>query len=257
MEVATLREKLDELGPWCHELVIAEGVSTREWRERHPDCDVPWVNPMITSVGTHMRRVFRRDFARRTVLDCGCNAGGYSFLARQLGAGNCFGFDVREHWIRQARFVAEARGYRGMQFEVMDLYDLDCEPFDVTVFSGLLYHLPDPIRGLKMVADLTREVIFVDTASRAGMPDGHLAVENESTEILVSGVYGLNWLPTGPEVLRKMLVWAGFPETRCVNHRPIDKDTNRLGMVGSKVPGLLAHIPDSPELATAVESEGT
>jgi hypothetical protein len=131
-----------------------------------------------------------------------------------------------------------------MEFEVLDLYDLDLEPFDVTFFNGLFYHLPDPIKGLKLAADLTREVMFLDTSARAGMPDGYLAVENESTEILVSGVYGLNWLPTGPDVMERILAWAGFTEWIVAGHRSLNAGVDRLVMVASKVPGQLARIPD-------------
>ena len=57
----------------------------------------------------------------------------------------------------------------------MDLYDLPergLEPFDLTIFKGIFYHLPDPVRGLKIAADLTKEALILDTNARAGMPDG-------------------------------------------------------------------------------------
>ncbi len=179
-----------------------------------------------------------RSCARRARWSVG-RRGGYSFLARESGAGRCFGFDARQHWIDQARFVSGCRQYEEMTFEV---HDLDLEPFDVTFFNGLLYHLPDPIRGLKIAADLTRELIFVDTSTREGMPDGHLAMENESKELLLSGIYGLNWLPTGPDVLRRMLEWAGFVECQVIGFRLLDPQQGRLGMVASKTPGMLAHL---------------
>ncbi len=241
---ASVRKALDALGPWCHEIDIVEGVSTREWHERNPESDVPFVDPKVTVVGKTLPHLFKRDLESRSVLDCGCNAGGYLFLARELGAGRCFGFDVRQHWIDQARFIAECRQYDDMAFEALDLYDLELESFDVTFFNGLFYHLPDPMRGLKLAADLTREVMFVDTSARAGMPDGYLAVENESTELLVSGVYGLNWLPTGPDVMERIFAWAGFTEWIVAGYRPLSEGVNRLVMVASKVPGQLAHIPD-------------
>ena len=71
------------------------------------------------------------------------------------------------------------------------------------------------------------------------MPDGYLAVENESKELLASGIYGLNWLPTGPDVLRRMLEWAGFVECKVIGFRLLDPQQGRLAMVASKTPGLL------------------
>jgi SAM-dependent methyltransferase len=156
--------------------------------------------------------------AGRSVLDCACNCGGYSLWSRELGASRCFGFDVRDHWIRQAEFLASEREQPsdGCSFQVLDLYDLPSrdEEFDIAIFKGIFYHLPDPVTGLKVVADKTRELIVLNTAMRSGAKDGFLAVAHESTDFVMSGVYGLNWLPTGPVVLQRILAWVGFPATR-------------------------------------------
>jgi tRNA (mo5U34)-methyltransferase len=78
---------------------------------------------------------------------------------------------VRDHWINQAKFIQENRTVGptdGMRFEVADLYDLPklgLEPFDFTLFKGIFYHLPDPITGLKAAADLTKEILVLDTPS--------------------------------------------------------------------------------------------
>src|SRR3954447_26233719 len=50
-------------------------------------------------------------FQGRTVLDVGCNEGGYSFCALDCGAASVVGFDCREINIEKARFVARVRGY--------------------------------------------------------------------------------------------------------------------------------------------------
>ena len=70
--------------------------------------------------------IFPRGLEGRTVMDCACNCGAYLFWSKEPGAGECFGFDAREHWIAQARFLAEHRTQPsdGMRFEVCDLYDL-------------------------------------------------------------------------------------------------------------------------------------
>ncbi len=65
------------------------------------------------------------------MLDCACNCGAYLFWAKDEGAGRCRGFDVRAHWIDQARFLQRHRQgpNEDMRFEVMDLMDLpDARP---------------------------------------------------------------------------------------------------------------------------------
>jgi SAM-dependent methyltransferase len=119
-----------------------------------------------------MRDLYPGGLAGRSVLDCACNCGGYLFWSKELGAGRCFGFDVRSHWIDQAEFLRRHRlGPGDVELAVSDLYDvpkLGLEPFDVTIFKGILYHLPDPVTGLKIAADLTREVMIVNTALGSG-----------------------------------------------------------------------------------------
>jgi hypothetical protein len=191
--------------------------------------------------------VYPEGLEGRGVLDCACNCGAHVFWAKELGAGRCYGSDVREHWINQARFLLEHRSgdTSDMRFEVRDLYDLPdlgFEPFEVTIFNGIFYHLPDPVRGLKIAADLTTELMFLDSATRSGHPDGFLSVGEESREIVMSGVYGLCWFPTGPEVMARILRWAGFREIRLYKWNRENKPgagLGRLGMLASKVPGQL------------------
>jgi hypothetical protein len=100
---------------------------------------------------------------------------------------------------------------------------------------------------LKGAADLTREVLIFETATRSNHPDGYLAVEEEPTDEVMSGVYGLNWLPTGPEVLARILTHCGFPEMRMVRWvKEAFPGRGRLGMIAAREPGRLDGTPWEP-----------
>ena len=107
-------------------------------------------------------------------------------VASDLGAYS-FGFDVRDHWIEQARFLKRHFGKSDDQvrFEVCDLLEVDrrlgSERFDICLFKGIFYHLPDPIAGLKIVADRTDEVLILDTASTSGLEDGFLSLVSRAS----------------------------------------------------------------------------
>jgi hypothetical protein len=121
-----------------------------------------------------------------------------------------------------------------MRFEVCDLYDLpalDTGRFDVTFFNGIFYHLPNPVMGLKLAADLTDELLVLNTATMAGRGDGALVAARESPTKLMSGLYGLNWFPTGPRVLTRVLHWLGFPEVRCSAWREPPNQREGLGRI--------------------------
>jgi hypothetical protein len=131
-----------------------------------------------------------------------------------------------------------------VEFQVCPLDELPSlalDSFDVTLFNGLLYHLPNPIGGLELAADRTRELLIVSTAARAGMPDGLLEVGYEDPEEETSGIDGLKWWPTGPRVVAAMLEWLGFPEVRCSLWRPArDPELDRVQVVAARREGALA-----------------
>jgi tRNA (mo5U34)-methyltransferase len=216
-----LRAEIRRLAPWHQDFELAPGVRTSDL--------APGDDPDPLRVGSPgtlrpadvlrplMRDVFPNGFEGRSILDCGCNAGGYLFEAKRLGAGRCFGFDVREHWLAQARFLARHLPSEEVEFDQLDLLALrerSLEPFDVTFFFGLFYHLPDPVTGLRIAADLTRELLVLNTAAHSSLRGDELVLNRESTTALMSGVHQLAWLPTSPQVLERILQWCGFPHTR-------------------------------------------
>jgi tRNA (mo5U34)-methyltransferase len=254
LSTSELRDEVVRLGPWHIDIEITPEISTAAFLEAQSgtDSDDSFKMSFHNPHDGFLRRLYRafpNGLEGRSVLDCACNCGAYLFYAKEAGAGRCLGFDVRDHWIRQARFLAEhrERPTDHMSFEVSDLYDLHAlEPgrFDVTLFMGIFYHLPDPIAGLKVAADLTDEVLIVNTATKAGQPDGYLVAEKESSTRMMSGTYGLAWLPTGPDVLTRILNWLGFPEVRCSvwRHAPRQRaDLDRLEVIAARTPGFFSH----------------
>lgn len=186
----------------------------------------------------------------KTFLDCACNAGGYGFWLRERGLKHGVGFDVREHWIKQALFVQKHRTSGPtdqLDFQVADLYDLpklNLEPADITMFKGIFYHLPDPITGMKLAADLTKEHFILNTSIVWGEEDGYMKYGIESRELLMSGVHGLRWFPTGPKVLAQTLKWMGFEQTKLLFCIQIDKaNEGRVEIHASRTKGFLDNLP--------------
>jgi SAM-dependent methyltransferase len=270
LAIGELRDEVVRLGPWHIDIEITPEVSTSAFLEApagpNSDDKITFHNPREGFL-RRLHRAFPKGLEGRSVLDSACNCGAYLFYAKEAGAGRCLGFDAREHWIRQARFLAEHREQPAddMRFEVSNLYELpklDPGRFDVTLFLGIFYHLPDPVTGLKIVADLTDEVLILNTATRAGLPDGLLATHHESPTRLMSGTHGLAWLPTGPEVLTHILNWLGFPEVRCSvwRHAPRQPaELDRLEVIAARTPGFFSNFdevgpPDITHLAELIST---
>jgi SAM-dependent methyltransferase len=208
--------------------------------------DPAHIRPLLSSI-------YPQGLAGRRVLDVACNSGGYCFLACDMGADFAFGFDVREHWIRQAEFLRRCLGLSDnrVQFAQCDLAEINQRlgpsRFDLCLFKGIFYHLPDPVTGLKRAADRTSEILILDTATSVDQPDGFLQLRFESAERVMSGVHELAWLPTGPDVLKGILKWLGFVETRLIFWNKQRGKHGRIRIVGARSKTLLEHFDETWE----------
>jgi tRNA (mo5U34)-methyltransferase len=245
MDTDALRAEIARLGPWHHALELAPGLWTAE---QGPAPALPAEQGTVSTVWpehtlrTLAAQLWPDGLQGRSFLDCACNAGGYLFAARALGAGPGFGFDIRPHWIDQARFLARHLPSEGIDFAVADLADLpamDLPRFDVTWFSGLFYHLPDPVAGLRAAADRTEELIVLSTDVKPAPGDG-LILNREGTSELMSGVHGLAWLPSNDRVVAKILAWCGFPHTRLRFDRPRE-DRRRIQILAAREERAFEH----------------
>ena len=247
-----LIEEIKKLAPWHHDIRLTQEFSTGLVFSPERVLQ-PGENQGVSLISPDKR------FLRRAkclypdgmggirFLDCACNGGAYCFLARQLGAELAVGFDVRDHWISQAKFVQQHRQIHPtdrIEFHVADLYDLpkkNLDSFHLTYFSGLFYHLPDPITGLKIAADLTEDILVLNTSCLPPNDNPYgLTMSMESREAVMSGVHALAWLPNSPEVLCNILSWLGFKQVRLTtdNVNPTSK-RRRVELIAARKVGRL------------------
>jgi len=268
-------DEMNELGPWHMAISINDRLSSGMTEAKDAEKSLsPSMLDKQDDFKSLISKLYPRGLKGKTFSDHACNAGGYCFWAKDLGAKSTFGYDVRDHWINQARYIVDHReeNTKKMRFEVMDLYDLpeklaDDEKFDITWFSGIFYHLPDPVTGLKIAADRTREVLYISTATQNHLdpePEkGALFSSWEGKNYLMTGVHNLNWFPSGPKCLAHILNYLGFPAMKTVGwnkqvinkRRPGDKShtVGRIAVVAARDPELLenfeeGNVVDSIEL---------
>ncbi|HET9692511.1 MAG TPA: DUF1698 domain-containing protein [Acidimicrobiales bacterium] len=187
------------------------------------------------------------DFAGRSVLDIGAWDGYYSFLAESQGAARVvaldhyvWGVDLQarnEYWAEctragtlpdQARDLTDfwrpdLPGKRGFDLAaealdsrveavVGDVATIDLEPlgtFDVVLFLGVLYHLPEPFSALQRVRSLTSGVAVIETEALV-VPGHPSAALVEFTAGTLSGHDYGNWFTPTVPALRAMCIAAGF-----------------------------------------------
>jgi len=262
----TLISEMEAIGPWHMDIALNERVTTGMTAAQDSEKSL---SPSLLAKEKHFKKVLSRIYpdglTGKTFSDHACNSGGYCFWAKDLGAERTFGYDVRDHWINQARYVVEHREQdtSNMRFEVLDLYDVpkalgETTKFDITWFSGIFYHLPDPVTGLKIAADRTRELLYISTATQNYMdpePEkGALYGSFEGKDYLMTGVHNLNWFPSGPNCLENILNYLGFRSMKVIRwnkqvvnkRRPGDKShsVGRISLVAARNPALIEHMGD-------------
>jgi len=157
-----LEERIAELGPWHYRIEFDDGVST------------PTPKPSVLNRHEQRGRYFFDALLRvtggslegRRVLDLGCNAGYWAYLAMEAGADFLLGVDARERQLDQARLVFEAKGVdpARYRFEEANVFEHDfSERFDVVLCLGLMYHVSKPMDLFEVMAGVGAEIIVIDT----------------------------------------------------------------------------------------------
>lgn len=140
-----------------------------------------------------------------SVLDAGCGPGW--FAERLAAAGlDVLGVDARQELIEEAR-----RRVPGAAFDLFDFdgaaLDSAPRPRDAVFAFGLLYHLENPLRALRLLRASARRALFLETMT---VPEpgilARLVAENPNE---TQGFHGLALVLT-PEALAQALFAVGF-----------------------------------------------
>jgi ubiquinone/menaquinone biosynthesis C-methylase UbiE len=221
-----IRDGIKEFGPWFYRFEFGNGLET-----------TPAIPPGVVEIfDTRLRMVegaVTAHFGSRLrdieCLDIGCHEGFYSLamarLVRRVAA-----VDARPENLSRARFVAHAMGIENIEYRqgrVESLAADQARSFELTLFLGLLYHVEDPMRCLRQVAEVTGELCLIETQvvdevegyAEWGSRDwtrpyqGIIAVIDETGEFDAgnreTGVSPMATCPS-PKALLYMLKQAGF-----------------------------------------------
>lgn len=193
-------DHIERLGPWYHNLRLPDGSQTAP---EHFLGDFPRM------MWEQFALELPDDMSGWRVLDIGCNAGFYSFALAQRGA-TVTGIDVDEHYLAQARWVADVLELRDqVSFRRMTVYDLahQDDTYDLVLFTGVLYHLRYPLLGLDIVAEKVRRLLIFQT----------LTTLDDSVVPTPANM---------PLSQRRELSRQGWPAMAFIEHRMQDDPTN-------------------------------
>tara|TARA_B100000989_G_C19529566_1_gene468853 strand:+ start:3569 stop:4309 length:741 start_codon:yes stop_codon:yes gene_type:complete len=155
----------------------------------------------------------------KTVLDIGAWDGGYSFLAEEKGAKRVLATDSyiwdekNSDYSKKGFIFAHKHRNSNVDSQNIDIMDISFNKigiFDITLFLGVLYHLQDPLRALRNLREVTKELILIETIICNPLIDRSFAryyerdtLNNDETNCFVPTINCLKgWLEdTGFEML--------------------------------------------------------
>jgi tRNA (mo5U34)-methyltransferase len=151
---ATLSDDLEKIN-WFHRINLGNGITT-------PGCD---------DSQTKLDRIhLPADLSGRTVLDVGAWDGFFSFEAERRGANRVVALDGgvwRVASIGKSGFEFARRTLKSnvedVEMEVDEISSERLGSFDLVLFLGVLYHLPNPFGSLLKVASVAARDIIIET----------------------------------------------------------------------------------------------
>jgi len=215
-EPGKLKQTIEQLGPWYHNLEVQPELMTNPAMGDHPASRWRILEPFVPS-----------NMSGKSVLDIGCNAGYFSLQMKRRGAGRVVSIDIMPHVLAQARFMSAWEDLP-MEIRKVDTYDVETlGSFDYVVFVGVLYHLKHPLYALEKIANVCKDTMLFQSVVRG--PGGDFNPKddypNQEAEIFDLPEYPKlyfveksfngdisNWWFGNRSCLKAMLRTAGFRE---------------------------------------------
>lgn len=162
MDKELIKNKVSEMDlvmGWYQNIDLGNGIQTKTRRIYGEEIDHPksrW-QEILPAVPDNLEG--------KSVLDIGCNAGYIAFEAKSRGAERVVGVDLKQVYIDQANFCADVKGM-DIDFRVMNIYDLKklAMQFDLVFCVGLLYHCYDILSAVRIVSEVTKHQLILETA---------------------------------------------------------------------------------------------
>ena len=149
--------------PWFYEFELPDGTRTR--------CTLPeGVEAIHTTRLAMMEQALDRavgaDASALTAVDLACHQGWFALHLARRRFKAITAVDARPEHLADTQLMAEVLGVNTLKTLRLDLEEARAEDIgahDVTLMLGLLYHLENPVRALRLARAVTRKVLLIES----------------------------------------------------------------------------------------------
>lgn len=156
----------------AHNVRLPDGTAT------FPDAGIFLIDNSWFHAARNVVRLLYGDNTRgKSIADLGCLEGGYTVAFAQLGM-EATGIEVRPSNIENCRYLKKKFGLPNLNFIQDDALNIGNHgPWDVIFCCGLLYHLESPRSYVKLMGEMARDAVIINT---------HFATETPSSVFALS-----------------------------------------------------------------------
>jgi hypothetical protein len=149
--------------PWFYEFELPDGTRTKstlpEGVEKiHATRLEMMERALDASVG--------RDCSALTAVDLACHQGWFALHLARRNFKSILAVDARAEHLADAQLMADVIGVRTLKPLQLDIEDARAGQIgqhDVTLMLGLLYHLENPVRALRLARAVTRRTLLIES----------------------------------------------------------------------------------------------
>src|SRR6476469_8553155 len=149
--------------PWFYEFALPDGTRTTS----HLPPGVEKIHETrLALLDQALDASVGRDCSRLTAVDLACHQGWFAMQLARRNFRSILGVDARDEHLADARLMAEVLGvktFRTLKADLEAAQAADIGVHDVTLMLGLLYHLENPVRALRLARAVTRRTLVIET----------------------------------------------------------------------------------------------